>query len=87
MYFDFIASKKTKPKIGLLVLRGYLHLPFVIGVTAIGASVISFISFEGHDLSSTSRLLICGALSLSLFSLGGLEFTVVDEELYPKTRI
>jgi low temperature requirement protein LtrA len=86
MYFDFIVSKKTIPKIGLIALRGYLHLPLVIGITAIGASVINFISFDGHDLPYYSRLLICGALSLSLFSLGGIECTVIDEELGPKGR-
>ena len=85
MYFDFIASKK--PKIGLIVLRGYLHLPLVIGVTTIGASIISLISFEGYDIPHTLRLLTCGALSLSLFSLGGLEFTVTDEQLKPKTCV
>ena len=85
MYFDFIASKKLK--IGLIVLRGYLHLPLVIGVTTIGASIISLISFEGYDIPHTLRLLTCGALSLILFSLGGLEFTVTDEQLKPKTRV
>jgi low temperature requirement protein LtrA len=76
VYFDNVRSQPVKPGLLWPTLRGYLHLPLFMALAAIGAGVANIIGHEEEALSEPTRWLICGALAISLFAIGIIEFTV-----------
>lgn len=75
LYFDFVGRRRPKQGVWLFAW-GYLHLPFVVAVAAIGAGVTNVIAAEGV-LSGDVQRLIGGFTGVALLSLALLEGTLV----------
>ncbi len=81
IYFDFIgrlSPNRANPWIGLF--WSYLHLPLVIGITAIAASVVHAISLKGGAIEFETRWILIGAYVVVMVSIGLLERTLVVED-------
>ncbi|MBT8195701.1 MAG: low temperature requirement protein A [Bacteroidia bacterium] len=76
IYFDFIARRNSKPTTASSFAWGYLHLPFVIFVTAIGSGILVLVSTESHYLPAEVIILMCLSLGLCLITLGLIETTL-----------
>jgi low temperature requirement protein LtrA len=79
VYFDSIDGSAIKAfrrdkRIGIYVTWLYIHFPLTIGFTAFGVSLEHVVLSDQHAaLPLTESLLICGSVSLCLFSLGILQ--------------
>jgi low temperature requirement protein LtrA len=76
LYFDNVMDRPVRPGLFSFAGRTYLHLPLLMGITAIGAGVADVIASESSTLEAPLRWLICGAVAVSLISLGLLEVTL-----------
>ena len=70
VYFDHIIYRPFRQNALAISAWSYLHLPVIIGITAIGAGVVNVISHEGEAMEAPLRLLLCGAVSLVLLLMG-----------------
>jgi low temperature requirement protein LtrA len=70
LYFDHIMYRSFRRGMGLILAWTYLHLPIVIGITAIGAGVVSIVSLEEGILIPEIRWLICGSVAGVLIIIG-----------------
>ena len=81
LYFDFVGRRR--PRQGAWTfLWSYLHLPFVIAVTAVGAGITNVIAADGV-LSGEVQRLIGGSIGVALITLALLEQTLVRTESEP----
>ncbi len=76
LYFDFIARRRAKPGVWWFALWTYLHVPFVMATTALGAGVLNVVSNEDATLPGESRWLLVGAVAMALLTLGVLELVL-----------
>lgn len=76
LYFDFIARRRAKQGVWWSALWTYLHLPFVVATTAIGAGVLNVVSTESTELPDEGRWLLAGAVAAALITLGVLELVL-----------
>ena len=74
LYFDYVGRRRPKQG-GWTIVWSYLHLPFVIAVTAIGAGVTDVITAEGI-LDVNVQRLIGGFSGVALVTLALLELTL-----------
>jgi low temperature requirement protein LtrA len=82
IYFDFIGRRnvnRTKAWIGLSWSQ--LHLPLVMGITAIASSLLHAMSFEGGIIDRATRLTLVGAYAVVMVSLSLLERTLLPEKI------
>jgi low temperature requirement protein LtrA len=70
VYFDHVIYRPFRQNTWVISVWSYLHLPMIIGITAIGAGTVNTISHEGEVVGTSLRLLLCGAVSLVLFIMG-----------------
>jgi low temperature requirement protein LtrA len=77
-YFDAVRDRSAKPGLGWSVLRGYLHLPLLMGLTAVGAGVANIVGHEELVPGQANRWLICGGLAFSLVAISVIEWVTVD---------
>jgi low temperature requirement protein LtrA len=75
VYFDNVRNRLVKPGLLWATLRGYLHLPLLMGLTALGAGVAKVIVHEEGLPTAPTRWLICGALAFALITIGVIELT------------
>jgi len=77
LYFDGVSHHP--PRFGLRggLARNYLHLPLVLGITAIGAAVLNVVGHSGHGVPDAVRWLLCCSTALVLVCLGAL-MVIVD---------
>lgn len=79
VYFDNVRDRLVKPGLLWATLRGYLHLPLLMGLTALGAGVANIILHEEGLPTESARWLICGALAFALITIGIIELTGVRD--------
>ncbi|MFH1467663.1 MAG: low temperature requirement protein A [Pseudomonadota bacterium] len=77
LYFDGVSHQPPRAGLRWSLARNYLHLPLVLGITAIGAAVLQVVEHVELHLASEVRWLLCGATATVLVSLG-LLMLVVD---------
>lgn len=83
LYFDYIAQRDNRSGVWWRLAWSYLHLPLVMSVAATGAGVQNVVAHPGAGLPDEVRWLLCGAVALSLITVGLLEFTLAPEEGEP----
>ncbi len=84
VYFDFVARRPAKPTILWTMVWGYLHLPLVMGLVAIGAGTLVLVGDLGD--ATGAKQLIAAAVGATLLVTGLLETTLRnsdDEPLHP----
>jgi low temperature requirement protein LtrA len=75
IYFDFVGRRAPQPHTWSSFAWGYLHLPLVMSITAVGAGVLRVLASASPVLDPPARLLAL-ALGLALVTLGLLELTL-----------
>ena len=70
VYFDHVIYRPFRYGTWTIFAWSTLHLPITIGITAIGASLISIISHEVHVMDTSTRLIFCGSVGLILLVMG-----------------
>ena len=82
IYFDFIGRRvpnRANPWRGLG--WSYLHLPLVMGVTALAASILHAISLKTGALEPETRWILIGAYAVVMLSMGLIERTLIPEKI------
>ncbi len=78
VYFDFVARhvefRQPRPGLWAMLAWGYLHLPLVMGIAAVGAGAINLL--EDEILDADGRWLITAAIATALFAIGLIELTL-----------
>lgn len=82
VYFDFVARRIPKPNVWYMLTWGYLHLPLVMGIAAVGAGVSNALAQGGLSLDVANHRLLAAAVAVVLLTIGGLELTLrrTDDE-------
>lgn len=76
IYFDFVARRPVKAGIWWEFVWGYLHLAFVMGVAAVGASLFHVIVSGDSALEPNVRWLLAGAVAVVLTTVSVMELTL-----------
>ena len=79
LYFDGVSHHPPRPGLRWSLARNYLHLPLVLGITAVGAAVLQVVGHTDHGVEGSVRWLLCGATAVVLVCLDLLT-RVVDTE-------
>jgi low temperature requirement protein LtrA len=74
-YFDGVTERPAKRGPWWLLSWGYLHMPLLMALTALGAGVLRSVS-EDEGLTTETRWLVCGATAAAFASLALLEVTL-----------
>ena len=84
MYFDNVEGSpirafRERGRVRIYTTWIYLHFPLVVGLVST-ATGIRYIVSAAQDvaLSYTGEWLICGSVSLCLFSIGAIQFTIAS---------
>lgn len=80
LYFDNIAGKMCKFGIYWRLTWTNLHFPLLVGLTAVGASVLKISENGGAEVGDTIALLLCGSMALALFAISLLELTIPSSD-------
>ncbi len=86
IYFDFVNRRPPKPGTTWAFAWGYLHLPLILSITAIGAGTLNVVADNDLRLEPNVGLLIASAVGSALIMMGILELTlerVADEPTHP----
>jgi low temperature requirement protein LtrA len=84
MYFDNIEGSpirafREKGRIRIYIAWLYSHFPLVVGLVSTAAGIRYVVSApQDIALSYTGEWLICGSVSLCLFSIGAIQFTTAS---------
>lgn len=84
IYFDSIDGSpirafREKGRIGVYTTWLYIHFPLVVGLAATATGIRDVVSAaQNIPLSYTSQWLICGSVSLSLFSIGIIQLSIAS---------
>jgi low temperature requirement protein LtrA len=84
IYFDsidgtVIRAFREKGRIGLYTTWLYIHFPLVVGLVATATGIKHVVSSaQNIALSYTGEWVICGSVSLCLFSIGIIQFCVAN---------
>lgn len=70
VYFDHVTYRPFRYGTWIVFFWSNLHIPLIIGITAIGAGTVNLISHSGKELDQPVQLLLCGAFSLVLLMMG-----------------
>jgi low temperature requirement protein LtrA len=76
IYFDFVARRQPRPGVWWSLSWGYLHLPLVMSIAAVGAAVQNVLAREGAAPGAAIRWLMAGALAVALATIGLIEVTL-----------
>jgi low temperature requirement protein LtrA len=77
IYFDFVGRRKANPSRALF--WNYLHLPLVMGITAVAAALLHVMTLQGAIIEANTRWILVGAYAVVMMSLGLLERTLLPE--------
>ncbi|WP_425145381.1 low temperature requirement protein A [Deinococcus sp.] len=82
VYFDNIGRREPAGTGGSLRLTAwvYLHLPLVMGITAIGAMLAHVIGLHGGAVEASVRWILAGGFALSYLCMAALTWTLEPEE-------
>lgn len=83
IYFDFVGRRLAKPNVPWKSSQGYLHLPLLMSITAIGAGIQSILKSEVDGLTVNERWLISLAVGTSLIFIGVIEKSLPKEDKDP----
>ena len=86
LYFDNIMGHPVRPGLFSTASRTYLHLPLLMGITAIGAGIGDVIASDTSTLDEPLRWLLCGAVGVSLITLALMEMTLAPDALSSRAR-
>lgn len=67
VYSDHITMRPYRQNVWSILAWCYLHLPLVIGITAIGAGIVHIVAAESSQLAPAASWLMCGAVAFVLF--------------------
>lgn len=87
VYFDFVARRPPRPGVWWSLFWGYLHLPLVMGIVAIGAGISNVLAHHEETLAAPDRWLSTGAVAVTLITIGLLELVLrrdPDEPTNPR---
>ena len=82
VYFDFIARRPPKPGSVWAFAWGYLHMPLVMAIAAVGAGVANVLGEHG-TLTDNVRQLIASCIAVTLIAMALLEMTLDRTEHEP----
>jgi low temperature requirement protein LtrA len=85
VYFDFVARRPAKPSVWWTMSWGYLHLPLVMGMAAVGAGGLVLVGELG-SIDAAKRL-IAVAVGLTLVMTGALETTLRRDDDEPTHHV
>ena len=82
VYFDNIGRREPSGRAGTLPLTAwvYLHLPLVIGITAVGAMLTHVVAARAGEIEPGVRWILAGGFSLCYLCMAGLAWTLEPEE-------
>ncbi|WP_424950981.1 low temperature requirement protein A [Deinococcus sp.] len=82
VYFDNIGRREPAGNGGSVQLTAwvYLHLPLVMGVTAVGAMLAHVVELQGQVPEQSVRWILAGGFALCYLCMAGLEFTLTPED-------
>lgn len=78
IYFDFVGRRKANPR--QAIFWNYLHLPLVMGITALAAALLHIMTLQGSVVEANTRWILVGAYAVMMISLGLLERTLLPEK-------
>ena len=93
IYFDSIDGSsirafREKGRIGVYTTWLYIHFPLVVGLVATSTGIRDVVSAaQNIPLSYTSQWLICGSVSLCLFSIGIIHLSIASAAGERKVKI
>jgi low temperature requirement protein LtrA len=80
LYFDGISHQPPRGGLRSSLARNYLHLPLVLGITAVGAAVLAVVEHADHGVEAPVRWLLCGAAAVVFVCLALLTLVVKRAE-------
>ncbi len=86
IYFDYIARRTPRAEHRATFLWSYLHLIVVMGIGAIGASLLHVLTSKHHLPSDSARLLLTTGIAVVLFFIGLIELLLKKDKGEP-TRL
>jgi low temperature requirement protein LtrA len=84
IYFDSVDGSpirafREKGRIGIYITWLYIHFPLVVGLVATATGIRDIVSSDQNiPLSYTVQWLICGSVSLCLFSIGIINLSIAS---------
>lgn len=83
IYFDFIARhaefRRPRPGVWWTLAWGYLHLPLVMGIAAVGAGTLDVLIGDGETVAAPIRWLLAIAVATVLVCIALIEITLRRE--------
>jgi low temperature requirement protein LtrA len=76
LYFDGVSHQAPRGGLRSSLARNYLHLPLVLGITAVGAAVLGVVEHADHGVEAPVRWLLCGAVATVFVCLALLTLVV-----------
>jgi low temperature requirement protein LtrA len=76
LYFDSVSHRLPKRPLLSVMSWFYLHLPLTMGITAVGASILSIITHIGDHQPVETQLMFSISLAVVLASIAGLIQTI-----------
>ena len=86
IYFDFIARRPARKSPQWGFLWGYMHLPLVVAITALGASLQHVIG-SGEEFNQETGFFVFTIAALALFAVGFLEIALHRKEDEPTHHV
>lgn len=83
IYFDYIARKTPRAEHRTTFMWSYLHWIVVMGIGAIGASLLHVLTSKHHLPSDSARLLLTSSIAVVLLFIGLIEFLLKRDEREP----
>jgi low temperature requirement protein LtrA len=94
IYFDFIARhaefRRPRPGVWWTLAWGYLHLPLVMGIAAVGAGTLDVLVGDGETVAAPIRWLLAIAVATVLVCIALIEMTLrrePDEPTHLRTSV
>lgn len=87
LYFDLVGGRPTRPGVWVNLRWGYGHLPFLAGVAALGAAMLSIVAAGPARVDTASSWLLVGAMAVVFIALGHLETTVTGPGPSPRPAL
>lgn len=80
VYFDFVGRREPKLSSTWNSLAwSYLHLPLVMSIAAVGATLTHAVTLDGAALEDGASLLLVGSFAATYFTTAALEWTLKKE--------
>jgi low temperature requirement protein LtrA len=76
IYFDFVARRPPKDSAAWTFAWAYLHLPLMMAIAGVGASVLGVVSRAEDAVPDDARLLLSGSVAIALLAIAALERTL-----------